>query len=237
MLKYSDPTSLAALEFEGKCVASAHTFVRGTLMGYIWREAQLAATLLWQETEKAPEQTGEWAETTAQLQDLSIRLYNNAWLAVEVEREVAQCHRFKQGDSRIPLTDAIAWTIIARLDESRNIKHTAAQVCPELFEDQTRRSQVLNAVHKNMGHLVRVGQILATFDAPSGSQLESAKMKKKKNKGRIKNARQDPAQQLDNPDGQTEKPEVTEEDEDDKPESETEDEFDMDTDSASIAHL
>ena len=95
---------------------------------------------------------------------------------------------------------------------------------------------MLNAVHKNLGHLVRVGQILATFDAPSGSQLESAK-KKEKNKGRIKNARQDPAQQLDNPDGQTEKPEVTEEDEDAKSESETEDEFDIDMDSASIAHL
>ena len=223
------------MSFEGRCVASAHTFVHGTLMGYIWREAQLAAVLLWQETEEAPEQTGEWAETTAQLQKLSMRLYNNAWLAVEVESEVAQFDRFKQGESRIPLTDAIAWTIIARLDESRNIKHTAAQVCPELFEDQTRRSQVLNAVHKNLGHLVRVGQILATFDAPSGSQLGSAK--KKKNKGRIKNACQDPAQQLDNPDGQTEKPEVTEEDEDDKSESETEDEFDMGTDSASIAHL
>ena len=173
-----NPASHAAMSHEDKCVASAQVFVHTMLNSFIREAAQKAACLLWEETEEVPEQTGEWAEIKSQVQSMSMRLYENAWLAADVENSIAQLGDFEQGESRKPLTDAIAWGVIARFDESRNINHTAQQVCPDLCADNKRRSQLLNSIHKNLSQLVHMGQYLTTFDVPSAKrQRDRAKRK------------------------------------------------------------
>ena len=64
----------------------------------------------------------------------------------------------------------------------------------------------MNAVHKNLRHLVCMGQYLTTYAIPSASMLGYAK-KRRRGKGAKKSmqdpdASQDPASQLENPDGQ-----------------------------------
>ena len=76
-----------------------------------------------------------------------------------------------------------------------------------------------------------MARFLGTYDVASVSMLGAAK--KRRRAWKREKASQDPAPQLDHPDGQSETPEVTDEDEDAKSEypqyehAETEDEFIM----------
>ncbi len=144
-------------------------------------------------------------------QSLSMGLHQNAAVAANVEAWISELGDFAQGPSSLPLRDAIAWEVIARLDESRNIDQAVQQVCPDLCADQTRRSALLNAVHKNLRQLVCMGAYLSTYAVPSASMLGAAKKKRKggKKSRQDPDASQDPASQLDNPDGQCERPEDT----------------------------
>ena len=126
------------------------------LTASIWEAAQKAACLLWEQTEQVqdsgsdPEHLVELAAINCQVQSLSMDLYQNAAVAAKVKAWTSELGEFAQGPSSLPLRDAIAWEVIARLDESRNIDQAVQQVCPDLCADQTRRSKLLNAVHKNL---------------------------------------------------------------------------------------
>ena len=209
--------SLEAASHKAKCIADAQACVHWMLTTLNWENAQKAASMLWEESEQVqdsgsvPEQLVELAVINSQIQSLSMDLYQNAALAANVEAWISELGDFAQGPSSLPLRDAIAWEVIARLDESRNIDQAVQQVCPDLCADQTRRSKLLNAVHKNLRHLVCMGEYLTTYAVPSASMLGAAKKRRKggKKSRQDPDASQDPASQLDNPDGQCERPEDT----------------------------
>ena len=211
------PASNAAASHEAKCIASTQAYVHGMLTTCIWDAAQKAACMLWEQTEQVqdsssdPEHLVELAAINSQVQSLSMDLYQNASVAAKVEAWISELGDFAQGPSSLPLRDAIAWEVIARLDESRNIDQAVQQVCPDLCADQTRRSKLLNAVHKNLRQLVCMGEYLTTHAVPSASMLGAAKKRRKggKKSRQDPDASQDPASQLDNPDGQCERPEGT----------------------------
>jgi hypothetical protein len=211
------PPSNAAASHEAKCIASAQAYVHGMLTTCIWDAAQKAACMLWEQTEQVqdsgsdPEHLVELAAINSQVQSLSMDLYQNASVAANVEAWICELGDFAKGPSSLPLRDAIAWEVIARLDESRNIDRAVQEVCPDLCADQTRRSALLNVVHKNLRQLVCMGAYLSTYAVPSASMLGAVKKKRKGGKKSRKDpdASQDPASQLDNPDGQCERPEDT----------------------------
>ena len=71
---------------------------------------------------------------------------------------------------------------------------------------QIKQEKLMNAVHKNLRHLVCMRQYLTTYAIPSASMLGYAK-RMRRGKGAKKSmqdpdASQDPASQLENPDGQ-----------------------------------
>jgi hypothetical protein len=211
------PASNAAASHEAKCIASTQAYVHGMLTTCIWDAAQKAACMLWEQTEQVqdsssdPEHLVELAAINSQVQSLSMDLYQNASLAANVEAWICELGDFAKGPHSMPLRDAIAWEVVARLDESRNIDRAVQEVCPDLCADQTRRSALLNVVHKNLRQLVCMGAYLSTYAVPSASMLGAVKKKRKGGKKSRKDpdASQDPASQLDNPDGQCERPEDT----------------------------
>ena len=187
-------SSHAAASHEAKCIASAQAFEHGMLATFIWEAAQQAACMLWEETEQVqdsgsvPEQLVELAATNSQVQSLSMDLYQNASVAANVEAWISELGDFAQGPSSLPLRDAIAWEVIARLDESRNIDQAVQQVCPDLCADQTRRSKLLNAVHKNLRQLMCMGEYVTTYAVPSAIWLGLPKSSGKEGRsaGRIR---------------------------------------------------
>ena len=132
------PPSDAAVSHEAKCIASAQAYVHGMLTTCIWDAAQKAACMLWEQTEQVqdsssdPEHLVELAAINSQVQSLSMDLYQNASVAANVEAWICELGDFAKGPSSLPLRDAIAWEVIARLDESRNIDQAVQQVCPDL---------------------------------------------------------------------------------------------------------
>ena len=226
--------SHAAKTHHEKCIASAQVFAHSLLTGFMWQSAQKAAKLLWKETEAFHKQTGEEEQIKVLVQFHSLRLFCDAWVAPDVEYCLCAMQYSTSKLCRQFLTDAIAWSIIARLDESRQIDYTAQQVCPDLCSHQGRRSQLLNSIHKGMRQLTHMGRFLVTYHVASATQLSSKKRRKNEKKSRNDpDASQDPAPQLDHSDGQSETSEVTDEDQDAKSEypqyehAKTEDEFIM----------
>ena len=202
--------SQEAASHKAKCIADAQACVHWMLTTLNWENAQKAASMLWEESRQVQD-SGSVPEQliNSQVQSLSMDLHQNAAAAANVEAWISELGDFAQGPSSLPLRDAIAWEVIARLDESRNIDQAVQQVCPDLCADQTRRSKLLNAVHKNLRQLVCMGEYLTTYAVPSASMLGAAKKKRKggKKSRQDPDASQDPASQLDNPDGQCKRPE------------------------------
>ena len=203
--------SHAAKTHHEKCVASAQVFGHSLLTGFMWQSAQLAAKLLWEETEAFHKQTAEEAQIKRLVQFHSLRLFCDAWVAPDVEYCLFAMQYSTGKESRKKLTDAIAWSIVARLDESRQIDHTAQQVCPNLCAHEARRSQLMNSIHKGMRFLTHMGNFLVSYHVASASMLGAAK---KRRKGGTKSRRgpdasQDEESQLHHLDGQCERPEET----------------------------
>jgi hypothetical protein len=206
------PASERAKKHHEKCVACAQVFAHSLLTGFMWQQAQIAAILLWQETEAFHSKTDEEEEIKHLVEFQSLRLFCDAWEAPDVEYCLFAMQYSTGKETRKALTDAIAWSIVARLDESRQIDHTAQQICPDLCAHEARRSQLMNSIHKGMRQLTHMARFLGTYDVASVSMLGAAK--KRRRAWKREKASQDPAPQLDHPDGQSETPEVTDEDED-----------------------
>jgi hypothetical protein len=205
------PASHAAKTHHEKCIASAQVFAHSLLTGFMWQSAQLAAKLLWEETEAFHKNTAEAAQIKRLVQLQSVRLHCDAWVAPDVEHCLFAMQYSTGKEARKKLTDAIAWSIVARLDESRQIDHTAQQVCPDLCAHEARRSQLMNSIHKGMRYLTHMGNFLVSYHVASASMLGAAKKRKKggTKSRRGPDASQDEESQLHHLDGQCERPEET----------------------------
>jgi hypothetical protein len=197
--------SMRAKQFEMKAVAFAEKHGRSMVTSVIWEKAQNAACMLWEESEQLhssmyavlwadPEQVGHWMEKIYELQDLSLTLYQNPHMAVMVEARLNVLGHFVKTGSSLQVRDAVAWQVVAMWEETTRNTDQSAQtplqkqkalerivthLCPDIAAHVDRRSMLVNAVHKNFSHLMRIGQHLTSaYDVPSASQVGAGKKRR-----------------------------------------------------------
>ena len=198
------PQSDASVRHENKCKTQIGEFVRGMLKGFIVQASQLASCLLWEEEQKA-------SGVMWEVQSLSRDLWYHPETAPAVEARLHKLTSFEQGPSKVLLRDTLAWMIVAEFEmvdisqlanagKQSTLDAVARQVAPCLCDNNDRRSLLLNAVHKNIKQMLRLGQHLtSSFDVPSASRLGSAKKKHKKYKHR-RHEQTDMPEDLEDPD-------------------------------------
>jgi hypothetical protein len=214
------PQSDASVRHESKCKTQIGQFVRGMLKGFIVQASQLASCLLWEEEQKA-------SGVMWEVQSLSSDLWYHPETAPAVEARLHELTNFGQGPSKVLLRDTLAWMIVAEFEmvdisqlanagKQSTLDAVARQVAPCLCDNNDRRSLLLNAVHKNMKKMHRLGQHLtvhknikqmlrlgqhltSSFDVPSASRLGAAKKKHKKYKHR-RHEQTDMPEDLEDPD-------------------------------------
>ena len=159
-------------------------FVRGMLKGFIVQASQLASCLLWEEEQKA-------SGVMWEVQSLSRDLWYHPETAPAVEARLHKLTSFEQGPSKVLLRDTLAWMIVAEFEmvdisqlanagKQSTLDAVARQVAPCLCDNNDRRSLLLNAVHKNIKQMLRLGQHLtSSFDVPSANRTGAAKKKRK----------------------------------------------------------
>ena len=95
----------------------------------------------------------------------------------------------KSRQSSLLVRDTVCWECIRVMaEEDVSVDKAMHQVCPEWNGDKTRNSQLKQAVHKNLRHLVCIGEHLVT----TFSVLSHTELCKKKRKGWKRNRNEDP---------------------------------------------
>ena len=169
--------SPAARMHEAESRAFISSSIYCMLVGKLWECAKNAAYYLWQASSKFKGNFSKELEFhSTLLQKYAAAVETEDWMSGL--GDVPLLH-----DAYLALRDVIAWQVILRLDENRNIDSAAQPVCPSLFADVNRRANLLNSIHKKLNQLSYMGQYLQTYAVPSGNRSKRRGKKSKQDPG------------------------------------------------------
>jgi hypothetical protein len=136
--------------------------------------AIIASNMLWRE--------GDESEDKTEVQGLSMDLYTNPDAAVETE--VCLCELgggWEKKPSNVQVRNTICWQVIIHIAAAGelNINSALQHICPAINADETRRSKLIHGIHKNLRHLVKLGECLMAFSIPSATMMAQSKQRKK----------------------------------------------------------
>ena len=136
--------------------------------------AQQASNMLWKESEETP-------DFKTEVQRLSMDLYMDPEAAVKTE--VCLCELgggWENKPSNVHVRNTITWQVIIHIAaECEHINSALQHICPAINADETRRSKLIHGIHKNLRHLVKLGECLMSFSIPSATMMARAKQRKK----------------------------------------------------------
>ena len=152
----------------------AQVAVQFMLCAFKVEAAQQASNMLWKESEETP-------DFKTEVQRLSMDLYTDPEAAVKTE--VCLCELgggWEKKPCNVHVRNTITWQVIIHIAaECEHINSALQHICPAINADETRRSKLIHGIHKNLRHLVKLGECLMSFSIPSATMMAQSKQRKK----------------------------------------------------------